>query len=158
MPYHRASMASPLGSVLERDDDTGGPRGRLTVDVLETWLEAGTVLEIVVPKRLACARCGGGGCDGCGRSGAIRIEGGEEERALRITLSESTRGVRLSRPLGVDAGLDQLVIELRPAAVPSDFCRRTRGGGRGGPTRASIRLLVFIAFAAALIAALALRR
>ena len=150
-------MSTPLGSVLERDDGTGqaGPRGRLTVDVLEAWLEAGTVLEIVVPARLACARCEGGGCDECGRSGAIRIAGAEEERRLRITLSESARGLRLTRPLGPDAGLDQLIVELRAAAVPSGFCRR---GDANGKRTAMIPLAVSIALVAALIAALVLHR
>lgn len=134
----------------------------MTVDVPESWLEAGTVLEIVVPKRLACARCDGGGCDGCGRSGAIRIDESEEARTVRITLSESARAVRLIRPLGADAGLDQLVVELRPAAVASELCRRVRGGPRGNGhgilTHARLRLLVLVAFVVAVIVALALRR
>jgi hypothetical protein len=155
MPYHRASMATPLGSVLEHDDLTAGPRGRLTVDVLEAWLEAGTVLEIVVPVRLACARCEGGGCDACGKSGAIRINGGEQERSLQVTLSESARGLRLMRPLGADAGLDQLIVELRPAAVPSDFCRRVHGKGQ---KTFLIPLIVILALVSALIAALVLHR
>ena len=46
-------MATPLGSVLERDVLTAGPHGRLTVDVLDAWLAPGTVLEVVVPGRLA---------------------------------------------------------------------------------------------------------
>ncbi len=150
-------MATPLGNVLARDDMTGqaGPRGRLNLDVLDTWLEPATVLEIVVPARLACARCDGGGCDGCEKSGAIRVHGGEQERILRITLSESARAIRLIEPLGQDAGLDQLVIYLRAAAVPSDSCRRLRGQTR--MTR-FVPVVVSIALAAALIAALLLRR
>ena len=152
-------MTTPLGSVLERDDPSveTGPRGRLTVDVLDVWLEAGTVLEIVVPARLACARCDGGGCDACGRSGAIRIDRGEHDRTVRVTLSESARGLRLVRPFGADAGLDQLILELRPASVPSPYCRR------GARLRASaapsfVPLLVVIAVLAAAIAAFVLRR
>ena len=150
-----APMATPLGSVLERDELTTGPHGRLTVDVLDAWLPPGTVLEVVVPGRLACARCEGGGCDACGKSGAIRLAGDEQERSLRITLSESARRVRLVRPLGEDAGLDQLVVELRPAAVPSDFCRRAQGeSGR----RAIIPLLFVLGLVSAVIAALVLHR
>jgi hypothetical protein len=40
-------MPTCLGSVLERDVDTDGPRARLTVDVPEAWLEAGTLLVLV---------------------------------------------------------------------------------------------------------------
>jgi hypothetical protein len=149
-------MSTPLGSVLEHEDLTAGTRGRLSVDVLDAWLAPGTLLELVVPVRLACARCDGGGCDACGKSGAIRISGDEQKRSLRITLSESARGVRLVRPLGEDAGLDQLVIELRPAAVPSAFCCRVEG--RGDRTSVILRLLVFIALVVALIAALVVHR
>ncbi len=149
-------MSTPLGSVLERDElSTGaGPRGRLTVDVPEAWLVAGTVLELVVPARLACARCEGGGCDACGRSGAVRIQGSEDERHVRVTLSGAARGLRLVRPLGPDAGLDQLIVELRPAAAPSELCRRVDVRRRASlaPT------IVVIAIVAALIVAFLLRR
>ena len=150
-------MTTPLGSVLERDELSGeaGQRGRLTVDVLEAWLEAGTVLEIVVPGRLACARCEAGGCDGCGRSGAIRVPGDAQEGRLRITLSESARGLRLIRPLGPDAGLDQLVLELRPAPVPSDFCGRAQAERQRSSV---VPLLVLVVLVTALIAGLVLRR
>lgn len=148
-------MTTSLGSVLERDDLADGPRGRLTVDVLETWLDAGSAFEIVVPTRLACARCEGGGCDACGRSGAIRISGDEGERRIRITLSESARGVRLVRPLGADAGLDQLIVELRPAAVPSNFCRRVEAERR---RPSFVPVFVIAMLVVALIAAILLRR
>lgn len=148
-------MSTSLGSVLERDELTAGPRGRLSVDVLETWLGAGAVLEIVVPARLVCARCEGGGCDACGRSGAIRIAGDEQERTFQVTLSESARGLRLTRPLGADVGLDQLILELRPAAEPSSSCRLAR---RAGPRASLIPLLVLIALVSALLAAVVLRR
>ena len=144
-----------LGSVLERDDHADGPRGRLTVDLPEAWLDGGSALEIIVPTRLACARCEGGGCDACGKSGAIRISGGEDVRRVRITLSQSARGLRLTRPLGPDAGLDQLVIELRPAAVASAFCRRVE---RSAGSKSVAPVLVLVALVLAVIGALVLRR
>ena len=148
-------MSASLGSVLEQDElSTAGPHGRLTVDVPEAWLAAGTVLELVVPARLTCARCEGGGCDACGRSGAIRLRGSDDERHLHITLSGAARGLRLIRPLGPDAGLDRLLVELRPAAVASELCRRVQAPRRVslGPT------FVVIGIVAALIAAFLLRR
>jgi len=147
-----------LGSVLERDDHADGPRGRLTVDVLEPWLDGGSALEIVVPTRLACARCEGGGCDACAKSGAIRISGAEDLRRVRITLSQSARGLRLTRPLGPDAGLDQLVIELRPAAVASAFCRRVERRAGSKSLAPLVALVVLVALALAVIGALVLRR
>ncbi|MBI4954871.1 MAG: hypothetical protein HY908_22810 [Myxococcales bacterium] len=53
-------------------DEAPGPRGRLRVTVPESWLATPSELEIRVPARLTCARCDGGGCDACGRSGAVR--------------------------------------------------------------------------------------
>ena len=151
-------MTTRLGSVLDRDEPSteGGPSGRLTIDVLDTWLEPHTALEIVVPTRLMCARCEGGGCDACGRSGAIRIQGSEEERRLRITLSESARGLRLVRPLGAEAGLDQLILEFRPAAAPSELCHRVETVRRR-PSMAPL-VVVVLALVAAIIAALVVRR
>jgi len=72
--------------------------------------------------------------------------------AARFGSPEPARGLRLTRPLGAEAGLDQLVIELRPAAVASDFCRRGRGS-RSASVRVAT-LLVLLALVAALLLAL----
>jgi hypothetical protein len=108
-------------------DRTEGTRGLMTVELPREWLTAGDTVDIVVPARVACARCEGGGCDRCDRSGALRIPGDEARRTLRLALprpaGERTR-VRVACPFGDDANLEQLWVDLRPAAAPSPFCHR----------------------------------
>jgi hypothetical protein len=115
-----------LGQIFdpEREAPTG-PRGRLTLEVLSEWLEQGATVELTMPRRVACAACDGGGCDGCSRSGAHKLEG--DERTLRLTLprTESERVlVRLVEPLGAEAGLAELTVEIRVASAPSHDARR----------------------------------
>lgn len=117
---------STLGRVLDPEelDDAEGPRGKLAVDVPQEWMAAGDAIEIVIPRRVACARCDGGGCDECSRSGALRIEGDDDARTVRLSLPEEPAAVRLVRPLGEDANLEQLVVELRACPEASAYVRR----------------------------------
>lgn len=145
----------PLGRVLDPEelDRAAGPRGRLAIDVVDEWLAAGATVEIIVPSRLTCARCEGGGCDECGRGGAIRVTGDEPARTLRLALpgtGPAPSQVRLVRPLGDDAGVDQLLIELRPASAASAFCRRialapARAHGPAFAARGIVVVLVVLA-------------
>jgi hypothetical protein len=99
-----------------------GPCARLAVVVPAAWSEGGQAIEVVAPKRLTCARCDGGGCDGCGRSGALRAPDDDRARALRVTLPKGTRGaivVRIARPFGEDSPIAQLLLEVRPGPEPS---------------------------------------
>lgn len=67
-----------------------GPRGPDVlhrVRVRRDWLTAGEVVELELPRNLACAGCGGGGCDTCGRSGAITLrKRSEPAEVVEITL------------------------------------------------------------------------
>jgi len=146
-------VSSTLGRVLDPEelDRAEGPRGRILLDVPDAWLAAGDAVELVVPARVTCARCEGGGCDECGRSGALRLPVDEAARTLRFSLPATTARnvVRLVRPLGEDAGLEQLWVELRAAEQASSFCRRLPGD-RAGFARASTFLTVALVLAAAL--------
>jgi len=57
--------------------------------------------------------------------------------SLTLSGSRDRRGriVRLLRPLGDDAGLDQLRVEFRPAGAPSSFCRRVHQRALVVPSR-----------------------
>lgn len=123
------AAVSKLGRVLDPEelDRAVGPRGRLVVQVPGAWLAEGDAVEIVVPARVACARCEGGGCDECGRSGALRLPEEEPARTLQLTLPVSGAErtvVRLVRPFGEEAGIEQLWVELHVAPQPSPFCRQ----------------------------------
>jgi hypothetical protein len=50
-----------------------GPDVVHRIAVKRSWLERGDVIEFTLPRNLACAACSGGGCDRCGRSGAISL-------------------------------------------------------------------------------------
>ena len=154
---------SKLARVLDPEelDRAEGSRGRFVLDLPEAWLEAGGAIELVVPARVTCARCDGGGCDDCGRSGGLRLGGDELARTLQLALPAATHDfraarsiVRLARPLGASAELDQLWIELRPAPEPSPFCKRVphdRGRTRGVALLAREPMIVSLLVALALL-------
>lgn len=131
----------------------------MTVAVRPEWLARGDVIELAIPRRLECARCEGGGCDACARSGAIRPS--PEQGRVQVGLPKNARApllVRLARPLGPDAGLEQLVVEVRVGAEPTPGCRPLPAE-RARPPRAAggVALAVTIALAlAAFAGALAL--
>lgn len=145
-------------------DAGSGPRARIGVDVPTDWLVAGAEVELVLPMRIGCAHCEGGGCDGCGRSGALRLPPSSTERTVRLTLPRRSAGavVRLVHPLDSDA-LEQLLIEIRPAAQASDHLRclsptSTTTGPRalsGDERRGAIIAAVALGALGALVAALA---
>jgi hypothetical protein len=113
---------STLGQVVDPEelDRSAGPRGRMRVEVPAALLAAGGEIEITVPARVACARCDGGGCDGCERSGALRAPEPAEERRVRLTLPAQEPGaaaparveLRLVRPLGDACLIEQLLVEV----------------------------------------------
>jgi hypothetical protein len=121
-----------LGRVLDKDalDGATGATGLTSINVPADWLLRGDTIEFIVPLRLACARCEGGGCDRCERRGGLRLEGDEAARRVRLSLptraETSAFVVRLVRPLGDGAGLEQLTIRIGVAALPSAGCERVQ--------------------------------
>lgn len=106
-----------LGQVLDPRalDEGTGARGRVCVEVPTAWLTAGCRIEILAPRRLACARCDGGGCDACGKSGALRAPDAEASRRLEITLPGTQSpavALRLADPFG-EGFVEQLIVEIR---------------------------------------------
>jgi hypothetical protein len=112
-----------LGQVLDVAalDASSGPCARIRVGLEAGW-SRGDTLRITVPERLTCARCDGGGCDACRRSGALRAPADADARTLRVEIPEvPARGVavRLLHPFGDASDVEQLRIELHPSS-PSD--------------------------------------
>jgi hypothetical protein len=76
------------------------------VKVRREWLTVGEVVELELPRNLACAACGGGGCDACGRSGAITMRSRDEPaEVVEVTLPArsdddlpDSRGITLRIP------------------------------------------------------------
>ncbi|AUX46204.1 hypothetical protein SOCE26_077090 [Sorangium cellulosum] len=118
-----------LGQLVDREglDASSGSRGRLSIAVPAAWARDGADIEITVPPRVSCDRCDGGGCDGCARSGAHRTPADAAARTLRLRLpADLADGVtlRLVRPFGEHAPLDQLLVELRADSAASPGVRR----------------------------------
>jgi hypothetical protein len=112
------SAEQELGRVLDPEalDTADGPRARLVLQVPEAWARAPDGVEITIPKRFPCARCDGGGCDACGRSGALRVPDELVGGALRVPLPRRPSAamlVRLTEPFGEGVGIDQLLVEVR---------------------------------------------
>jgi hypothetical protein len=88
------------------------------VKVRREWLVVGEVIELELPRNLACAACGGGGCDACGRSGAITLRTRDEPAEMvEVTLpiragddAPDSRGITLRIP--EQGGLPELGSEL----------------------------------------------
>jgi hypothetical protein len=122
-----------------------GPRGPDVlhrVKVRREWLVVGEVVELELPRNLACATCGGGGCDACGRSGAITLRQRDEPaEVVEVTLPArsndelpDSRGITLRIPeLGglPDPGSELprgvLLLTVVPSAEPDPSIKLLRG-------------------------------
>jgi hypothetical protein len=98
-----------------------GPLARLRIELPAAWLAEPCAIDVTVPPRLVCARCDGGGCDGCGRSGALRAPSDRSGRTVRVALPRAALGaaLRIAEPFGPDAGIAQLYLEIREGSGPS---------------------------------------
>ncbi|MDC0678575.1 hypothetical protein [Sorangium atrum] len=163
-----------LAQLIDREglDASDGSRGRLAIAVPAAWARDGADIEVAVPARVTCARCDGGGCDSCARSGAHRAPTEVAARTLRLRLPPDLSGgvtLRLVRPFGELAPLDQLLVELREGSAaspgvhrvtppPSDALARppSASGGRFGVLGAGLGAPALIATLAAIAAVLGL--
>lgn len=165
-------MAQALGRVVDSSalDACAEPRGRHAIEIPVEWI--GAEVLVAVPARIVCARCDGGGCDGCRKRGGHRIEGDEEARALRIRLPRTMDGVvvlRLVRPFGhAEGAIAQLHLETRIGAGASAgvvLCAlatrepvTSHANPMRAPTSRNIAWIVAAAFAIGILVAVALMR
>jgi hypothetical protein len=125
----------------EARDAADGPRGCVRITVPIGWAVEGATVRVPIPRRITCARCDGGGCDGCERSGAHKRP---DAKALDVELelpagSEDGVALRLAHPFGERGPVDQLLVEVRvsdeasggvtrvPSLVPPPARRATAG-------------------------------
>ena len=88
-----------------------GPRGPDVlhrVKVRREWLAVGEVVELELPRNLACASCGGGGCDACGRSGAITLRQRDEPAEMVEITLPARRGEELPDSRGITLRIPEL--------------------------------------------------
>lgn len=101
-------------------DKKTSPAARVSIVVPSEWLREGARLELVLPNKLRCDRCDGGGCDACARSGGYRAP--EENKKIALTLPRVTDdylALRVTNPFG-DQEPALLVVRLAagPEASP----------------------------------------
>jgi hypothetical protein len=145
-------------------DRATGPQAKLELQVPASWIVDGCALEVAVPKLINCARCDGGGCDSCGRRGALRAPAEQQRRTIQVSLpGDHTTAVqlRLVDPF-VDSEIEQLLVCLHPGSPTTAGVRRIERDRQLAPTsRASwIRpaLMVAVVVLTLLWVALALTR
>lgn len=120
---------SPIGRVFDRAalDADDGTRAKAAIEVPPRWCDDSVLVEVTLPRTLACARCEGGGCDSCGRSGALRGPKSEADRRVRVRLPQNLGdgvAMRIADPFGKGGAIAQLWIEVRPSDEPSKAVRR----------------------------------
>jgi len=83
-------VTEPLAKIDLPTDGPRGPDALCEISVPAGWFAQGQRIQVDVPARLACASCEGGGCDACGRSGALDVPKAEE--LLEVTLPATSEG------------------------------------------------------------------
>jgi hypothetical protein len=167
-------MAHVLGRITKPVDGERGPDASYELRLPVEWLAQGASIEFELPRHLACAVCGGGGCDACGRSGALSVRGKDEPpEVVPVTLPMLESGpepaglvLRIPQcgglpPVGHDVPRGHLLLRVLPGETTPATVRRidrsvrtaSRGPGRGR-LRPSVRhvamaLLVLAALLAA---------
>lgn len=79
-------MGQVLGKVTKPVASERGPDVLHRISVPADWLIGGVTIEVELPRHLGCARCEGGGCDACQRSGALTLRG-RDDPPERITVT-----------------------------------------------------------------------
>ena len=96
-----------------------------SIEVPAAWFERGATLQISLPRLLSCARCDGGGCDVCERSGGVTLrQRGEPADLVQVSLPaerHETFVIRLPERGGlppVESGLPRghLLLRVEPSA------------------------------------------
>ncbi len=95
-----------LGQVVDTNPE--GRAGEAAITVPHTWFEERVTVEVTLPMRLRCHACGGGGCDGCQRRGAFRLDEDAARRRFVLPLPAKAGTLRLADP--VDAGEPELIL------------------------------------------------
>ncbi len=87
------------------------------------WLLDGRCIEVELPRNLACANCGGGGCSRCNNSGAVTLRGRNElPEMVQVSLPEQG-SVDSSNPSATDVALSRSESEGTPEGVGSPSLR-----------------------------------
>lgn len=132
-----------------------GPDATWEVPVAREWLLEGASVELTVPTKVRCARCEGGGCDTCGRSGAVLVAADEAERRVVVHLApgvdDTGRALRLPGLGGKTEGVSEpgdLRVTLLPADAASPALRRVGASPKVAPWMAAVLALIALVLVA----------
>lgn len=151
-------------------DASTGACGRVRVVIPEGWAREGAAIEVLLPCKVECGVCRGGGCDRCGRSGAHRLPAAEAERTLELSLPPLDGDavlLRVPRPFGASTELELLNVEVTKGEVASSCCRLMRANAALEPARGraidtqtstTLRWLWLVALVAVLVVAAVISR
>jgi hypothetical protein len=148
-----------LGTVVDRDAVAGaeGAHVSLSIVVLPRWAELGATVTVVAKERVVCARCDGGGCDGCEKSGAVRLPREAEARTFTLVLPAkmaAPSAVRVPRPFGDASPVALAVCVVRLGDAAAGCALVSPEAAPEGPPRSLVRALPVVAVVVALVAAL----
>lgn len=138
--YLLRSVGQVLGKVTRSVADERGPDVLHRIHVPAGWLVGGVTIEVEMPRHVGCARCEGGGCDVCQRSGALTLRGrNEPPELLTVTLpaagSESDIVLRIPEaggfpPPDQPCGRGLLLLRVSRGDTPSAGVQRFPGDER----------------------------
>ena len=119
-------MSTPLARVLDPAalDVLDGRSACVDIVVPDGWVADGSQVEFTLPLRVTCARCDGGGCDSCDRSGAFRLSEASADRCVTLVVPPKVPSkLRLAEPLA-DGTLALLQVGVRAGPEPSRGLKR----------------------------------
>jgi hypothetical protein len=95
-------------------DAASARRARASLSLPESWLREPSRIRFVVPRRLSCDACDGGGCAGCDNRGGFVVPEGLD-RTVSLSLSGGVDGVRVRvvPTFATLAGFDVLLVDIR---------------------------------------------
>jgi hypothetical protein len=143
------ALGEILGRVVHAIPEQRGADVLYELQLPRDWLAHGAAIAVDLPHQLACASCSGGGCDACGRTGAVTLrsrDASSEPLVVRLPcrpVAEQHVGVVLRIPDrgGLPApdhpgprGLLLLRIHAVDGAASDRVALVEEGLGAGGPS------------------------
>lgn len=148
-----------LGSVLDREAVAGAVGAHVTMGIVipSAWAADGATVTVAPKKRLVCARCDGGGCDGCGRGGAVVLSDDDAARSFTVVLPAGmgeVAAVRVPRPFGKNSPIGLAVCVVRVGDVATGCALVSSAEAPRGARPALVWAAPLVAIVLALVAAL----
>jgi hypothetical protein len=139
-------------------DAATAKRARASLSLPEGWLGEPSRIRFVVPRRLRCDACEGGGCAGCDNRGGFVVPE-ELDRTVSLSLSGGLDGarVRVVPSFATCAGFDVLLVDIRrgEATLGAQRIDVALTGSEAARSSADPKLLLVVVLSLALLVAAA---